>query len=177
MLLLCRYTIMLQCWELDPDTRPSFSQLINSLSEYLETIWILLVCNALLTFNCTTVYFIHDYYHVHSLIVLINNVTLIVANHCMHCKNRGEISHSMVSTFLLVINCFFRDGFACDSLQKANQLATVFTQLGPSYRVQCMCSGVGRGGATAPQLFIKEGEQIACARFDHPKIHSYFLAY
>jgi hypothetical protein len=30
------YTIMLQCWELDLDTRPSFSQLVDSLSVYLE---------------------------------------------------------------------------------------------------------------------------------------------
>ena len=30
------YTIMLQCWKLNPDTRPPFSNLVDSLSVYLE---------------------------------------------------------------------------------------------------------------------------------------------
>ena len=29
---------MRQCWEPDPDTRPSFSHLVNSLSVYLESV-------------------------------------------------------------------------------------------------------------------------------------------
>ena len=32
------YTIMIQCWQLNPDTRPSFSHLVDSLSVYLEAI-------------------------------------------------------------------------------------------------------------------------------------------
>ena len=42
------YTIMLQCWKLNPGTRPPFSNLVDSLSVYLEAmavIWTLLVCN------------------------------------------------------------------------------------------------------------------------------------
>lgn len=32
----CRYMMMMQCWELDPDKRPSFSSLVDSLSQSLE---------------------------------------------------------------------------------------------------------------------------------------------
>ena len=32
----CRYTLMLQCWEMEADMRPKFSCLVTSLSRSLE---------------------------------------------------------------------------------------------------------------------------------------------
>ena len=32
-----RYELMLSCWELEPDSRPTFSNLVSSLSQLLET--------------------------------------------------------------------------------------------------------------------------------------------
>ena len=38
MIVLHRYMFMLQCWELDPERRPPFFNLVELLSNYLESI-------------------------------------------------------------------------------------------------------------------------------------------